>query len=92
MSADPDVPWELVAKIRRSDRKSQIVLELDSSPASATELAEIMDIQRRSVSNYLHELKGMQPPVVECITPDQPHHRLYALTEDGAKIVGHIER
>jgi DNA-binding HxlR family transcriptional regulator len=90
MTADPDVPWDLVAQVRRSGRKSQIVYQLDIGPACASELAEDMGIETATVSNYLRELKNMDPPVVECITPSQPHHRLYTLTEDGETVRDHI--
>ena len=90
MAVDPDVPWDLVAQVRRSTRKSQIVKYLHSEPACASEIAEEMGIQTNSVSNYFNDLKKMDPPVVTCITPDQPHHRLYALTEEGRKLIGHV--
>lgn len=90
MPADPDVPWDLVAQVRRSDRKSYIVKRLAKDPASASELGKEMGIQTNSASNYLYDLKKMNPPVVICITPDQPHHRLYGLTEEGDRVVDHI--
>ena len=86
MPADPDVPWDTVSKIRRSDRKKQIVNRLDKDPASATDLADEMEIQRNTISNHIRELKKMDPQIVRCITPEQPHHRLYDLTEEGAKV------
>jgi DNA-binding HxlR family transcriptional regulator len=90
MSADPDVPWDLVAQVRRSKRKTEIVNELATDPASASELGKMMGIQTASASNYLRDLKNMDPPVVSCITPEQPHHRLYALTEEGEIVYEHV--
>lgn len=90
MSVDSEIPWDLVAQVRRSRPKSEIVNELAAEPLAATELADKLNVQTGSASNYLRELKKMEPPVVECITPEQPHHRLYALTEDGNKIVDHV--
>lgn len=86
MPADPEVPWELVAQVRRSRRKSQIVAYLARDPASATDLADAMDLKTSTVSNYFWQLKNMEPPIIECITPNQPHHRLYALTKTGETI------
>jgi len=83
MSFDPDVPWDLVAQVRRSNQKSNILRQLDDGPMSATELSDSLGVKTATASNYLRELKNMNPPVVVCITPNQPHHRLYALTEDG---------
>jgi len=90
MAVDPGVPWDLVAQVRRSTRKSQIVKYLDNEPACASEIAQRMGIQTNSVSNYFNDLKRMDPAVVVCITPEQPHHRLYALTEEGSKIIEHV--
>lgn len=90
MPYDESIPWDLVAQVRRSDRKQFIVKRLAKDPASATNLADEMGLKRGTVSNYFYELKSMDPPIVECITPDQPHHRLYALTDWGELIVDHI--
>lgn len=90
MSANPDVPWDLVAQVRRSERKSQIVRQLSIEPACASELGDEMGIETGTAANYLRELKKMGPPVVECITPDQPHHRLYALTKEGKIVEEHV--
>ena len=91
MAVDPDVPWDLVSQVRRSRRKSEIVSRLDAEPACAAELTEEMKgISRPAVSNVLRELKNMNPPIVTCITPEQPHYRLYALTEEGRKVRDHI--
>lgn len=90
MSIDPDIPWDLIAQVRRSERKSQIVTYLAREPASASELAERMGVETSTASNYFWQLKNMEPPVIECITPDQPHHRLYALTEEGQTVREHL--
>lgn len=90
MAVDDDVPWDLVSKVRRAPRKTQIVYQLDMEPASASELGKEMGIQTASAANHLRDLKQMEPPVVACITPDQPHHRLYALTEEGKVVREHV--
>lgn len=90
MPVDPNVPWDLVAIVRRSRTKTRIIEMLDESPASATEVSDRIGIQTGSVSNVFRELKNTDPPLIECITPNQPHHRLYALTETGETIREHI--
>lgn len=90
MSVDHNVPWALVSKVRRSRWKTQIIKRLEKEPASASELAEEMGIQRKSTSNYFRDLKNTEPPLIQCLTPEQPHHRLYALTETGDVVVDHI--
>lgn len=90
MAADPNVPWDLVAEVKRSTRKTQIIEYIDEEPACASELADEFDIQTGSVSNIFRELKKTEPPLIECLTPEQPHHRLYGLTETGAEVREHI--
>jgi DNA-binding HxlR family transcriptional regulator len=90
MAVDPNVPWDLIVQVKRSERKTEIVKSLGKEPACASELGDEMDIQTDSASNYLRDLKQMEPPVVRCITPNQPHHRLYALTSDGRTIIEHL--
>lgn len=90
MPVDRSVPWEEVAKVRRSDRKTEIIYLLSEEPRCASELAETMGVKTDTASNYLRELRDTDAPLVECLTPQQPHHRLYALTEDGEAVREHI--
>ncbi|WP_120246828.1 ArsR family transcriptional regulator [Halopiger aswanensis] len=90
MSVDSNVPWDLVSRVRRSDRKSEIIELLEEEPASATDLSEELDIQRDTISNYFRDLKTTEPPLIECLTPDQPHHRIYGLTETGDIVSDHL--
>ncbi|ELY97101.1 transcriptional regulator [Natrialba asiatica DSM 12278] len=90
MSFDPNVPWDLVSEVRRSRRKSQIINRLHEEPASASEIASEIGLQTDSVSNYFRELKKTDPKLIKCLTPDQPHHRLYGLTETGDTVYEYI--
>lgn len=90
MSVDPDVPWDLVSKVRRSRRKEQIINRLHQEPACASELSRSMGIQTASVSNLFRELKNTEPPLLQCLTPEQPHHRIYGLTEAGDIVFDHL--
>jgi DNA-binding HxlR family transcriptional regulator len=90
MSADPDVPWDLVAQVRRSKRKTQIIHRLANDPASASELSTEFGIKTASISNLFRELKNTEPPLITCLTPDQPHHRIYGLTDDGEEVHTHL--
>lgn len=80
----------MVSKLRGSSQKSKIVDELARDPVCASELSDVLGIQTGSASNYLRDLKNTDPPVVVCITPEQPHHRLYALTEAGEFVYEHL--
>lgn len=90
MSVDHSVPWDLVSEVKRSRRKGQIIRLLHEEPACASELSDKIGIQTGSVSNLFRELKNTEPPLIQCLTPDQPHHRLYGLTETGDLIFEHI--
>lgn len=89
MSADANIPWSLVSQIRRSKRKEQILKRLANDPASASELSSEFPLETDSISNLFRELKTTDPALIECLTPDQPHHRLYGLTEDGEVVLDH---
>jgi len=90
MAADPNVPWELVGEVRRSKRKTEIIERLGENPAAATELASEFGLQTASVANLFRELKQSDPPLIKCLTPDQPHHRIYGLTETGAEVLENL--
>ncbi|MEA5388329.1 hypothetical protein VB779_15655 [Haloarculaceae archaeon H-GB11] len=90
MTADPDVPWGLVSEVRRSRRKTQIIEILSEEPAAATDVASEIRLETKTVSNYFLELKTTEPPLIKCLTPEQPHHRLYCLTETGDVVSNHI--
>lgn len=90
MAADPDVPWDLVSEVRRSRRKSQILRRLGESPAAATEVAEEINLKTGSVSNIFRDMKNTTPPLIYCLTPDQPHHRIYGLTETGEEVLKNL--
>lgn len=90
MAADPNVPWGLVSEVRRSERKSQIIERLEADPASASEISSEIGLKTDSVSNIFREMKNTDPPLIVCLTPDQPHHRLYGLTDTGELVLNHI--
>lgn len=90
MSVDPDVRWDLVSEVRRSRRKTQIMEMLREEPACASEIAEELHLQTGSISNLFRELKQTEPPLIQCLTPSQPHHRLYGLTQTGDEVWEHL--
>lgn len=82
---DKTVPWDAVAAIRSSGLRNDVFVALGNKPRFAAELAADLDreVSRQQVSNRIHELKANG--LVECLTPDRPHHRIYGLTERGLK-------
>lgn len=63
---------------------------LNQDPASASKLSEEMGLKTGTVSNYLYRLKRMDPAMVTCLTPHEPHHRLYGLTEVGDDMLEYL--
>lgn len=90
MPSDSDVPWDLVSIVRRSRLKSEIVFLLDEEPQCASTIAEKVGYETETISNHFRDLKTSDPPIIECKTPDQPHHRLYDLTEVGEAVKEHV--
>jgi len=90
MSIDDNIPWDLVSEVRRSERKVQIIQELNNDPQCASEIAKKIELEVGTVSNYFRELKTTDPPLIKCLTPNQPHHRLYSLTETGELVHEHL--
>ena len=90
MAANPNIPWGLVSEVRRSKRKSQIIERLEDDPASASEISSEIGLKTDSVSNLFRELKNTDPPLITCLTPNQPHHRLYGLTDTGELVLEHL--
>lgn len=90
MPADQDVPWNLVSKVRASRRKEQIINRISKEPACPSEIAREVGLETGTVANYFRDLKQTDPPLIECLTPEQPHHRIYGLTEEGELVSEHI--
>lgn len=83
MSAQAEVDWDAVASLRASTTRKIIVESLSSGPKYAAEVAKIIGTTQGTVSNHYRWLKQHDPPLIECLTPDRPHHRLYRLTPEG---------
>ena len=88
MSAPDSVNWDAVAAARSSKRRKQTIEALLEGPKYAGEIADDLGTSRGTISNHLHWLK--RQGLAECITPDRPHHRLYALTDEGADVAEHV--
>lgn len=88
MSASDNVNWDAVAAARSSGRRKQTIEALQEGPKYAGEIADDLGTSRGTISNHLHWLKSED--LAECITPDRPHHRLYALTEAGTTVAEHV--
>lgn len=89
MSPDESVDWNAVAAMRASPRRRRVLVELIDGPLCASELAEAIGYSRGTISKDFWWMKRRDPPLVTCLTPDRPHHVLYALTDDGMTVAEH---
>lgn len=83
---DETVPWDLVAAVRSSSSRRRVFEAVGEKPKSATEVAEEIGTSREAVSKQFRWLSRQSPPLIENLTPQRPHHILYGVTEDGAKV------
>lgn len=85
-----ELPWDTVAAVRSSKIRSKIVNALTEGPLCASEIGDQLGYATSTVSKHIHWLKNEDPSLVHCKTPDRPHHRLYALTEEGRQVAVHV--
>lgn len=84
---DDELLWNQVSRLRASPRKRKTLERLSGDPACASELASEFNMSRGSVSNVFRELKKGEPALITCLTPDMPHHRIYAVTQFGEEVL-----
>ena len=85
------VNWDVVASIRASPRRKMVIDQLLEGPKFATEIGEAIDYSQATISNDLRWMRQQNPPLLECLTPDRPHHVIYALNTEGQKIAEYID-
>lgn len=86
MSIHGEVDWDAVASLRASTTRQAVVEALEPGPKYAAEVADEIGTTQGVVSNQFRWLKRNEPPLVECLTPTRPHHRLYRLTPAGRRV------
>lgn len=82
------VDWDAVASIRSSRRRQEVVEAIHDEPGYAKEIAEKIGTKRRTVSRNIRWLK--RQGLVECLTPERPHHRIYGLTQAGEAVASQL--
>jgi predicted transcriptional regulator len=83
---DEAAPWSLIAALRASNRRRQVFEAIAEKPRSATDVAQVYDgVSRQEASKHIYWLKRQDPTLIKCMTPERPHHRIYAVTETGAR-------
>lgn len=78
--------YELLAWVKASDHRKDILTTLDDSPENTTHFKEKWNVATADVPRrYINELQSRG--LVECLTPNRERYRLYGLTEDGERLV-----
>lgn len=90
MSTQERVDWNAVAGVRSSVYRRQVVGALQEGPKYATEIADDIGTSQAMVSSQFRWLERHNPPLVECLTPQRPHHLIYGLTEMGARVADQV--
>ena len=90
MSIQDEVDWDAVASLRASTTRQAVVEALEPGPKYAAEVASEIGTTQGMVSNQFRWLKRNDPPLVTCLTPDRPHHRLYRLTPEGERVLSRV--
>lgn len=92
---DPE-KYELLAWVKASDRRVEILTELAESPKNSNDFADEWGTTLESVRYHLNQLSdggpdGQFPALVETLTPNRRQYRLYGLTETGESVVDHLD-
>ena len=90
MANNEAVNWDVVAAIRASPRRQKVLDQLMEGPKFAAEIGEAIDYSQVTVSKDFRWMRRRDPPLLECLTPDRPHHVIYVLSTEGRKIAKHV--
>jgi len=94
MSTDSkQIPWDAVAYVKASQNRTDVLTLLAEQPQTASDLAEKTPMNRQTISvtiGHMREDSDMGSEnfdLLECLTPNRQHHRIYGLTETGELVV-----
>lgn len=76
--------YDLISFLSRSKNRITVLKNLEK-PATPTELASKLKIQRSTISRAILEL--MDKKLVKCLTPKEKMGRLYQITDLGKKVL-----
>ncbi|MBR0271037.1 MAG: transcriptional regulator [Methanobrevibacter sp.] len=79
---------ELVAYVRASNRRKDIIKFLSYDLKTPTEIGDALDIRTNHISNILADLRKKN--LVVCATPNVRKGRLYKLTDNGNKVLKYL--
>lgn len=83
--------FELLAWVKATERRVDILTALQESPRNTGDFAEQWDISPEAVRYHLQQMEkggpeGEYPALVEVLTPDRHQYKLYGSTEMGTKV------
>jgi hypothetical protein len=94
---DQDEFHELLAWVKASDRRKQILSTLEEAPHIMHDFD--WDVSMEGVRYHFRQLKephradcftGQQPALIESVTPNREKYQLYSLTEVGERVVEYL--
>jgi DNA-binding MarR family transcriptional regulator len=80
--------YNLVSFVTRGSVRRKVIKGL-LRPATTTELAKIIDVDRAAVSRTIHAMEKVG--LVECLTPTENRDRYYRTSETGKKVLAIID-
>jgi predicted transcriptional regulator len=75
------IDWEKFGFVKAGKYRKEIIIALEDSPKTPTELSEETEIHVSHVSNTLKEL--LERNIVTVLNPNASKGRLYKLTDQG---------
>lgn len=87
---------ELLAWVKASQRRVDIILTLVESPSNSTEFATEWEVTTEAVKYHLKLLRdggpdGTYPALVQIVTPQRERYQLWGLTKHGEDLAKHLE-
>lgn len=87
-----NIPWEAVAYVKSSWKRTEVLKHLAQRPQAASEISSKVDLNTHTISVAIGQMReaskmGENHDIVRCLTPDRSNFRIYGLTEDGEKVV-----
>lgn len=88
--------YELLAWVKASERRVDILTSLADAPKNTTDFAERWDVEVETVRYHLSQLQeggpdGDFPALVQILTPQREQYQLWGLTEEAHTVLKYVE-
>lgn len=88
--------FELLAWVKASQRRVDILTSLANGPMNSTDFATRWDVTPEAVTYHLDLLERggpneEYPPLIHVITPDRKRYRLWGLTDHGQELANYLQ-